>query len=317
MIWRAGQLRLHLCRHRHVADPATRVNHPRGESPASINASYAAASLTGSCRADPSSAATSATTSRAPAASTTSSSGGPVGDAADVGEHGVHLQVRGVLGEHRQVVGRVEARGSPPPAASRLSDDHDPGVGARPAPRASSGTSRCGITRGEPGARARARPSRPRGRRRPPPGTAAGRPGRGAIETIMPVGGRDLDLAAHGRQRVGVARVRRRGPAAAMSSGASAIGSTRPCAPSSRPTQSSAVDVVAEQLPERDDQQVADDVAAHLAVAGEPVLQHPRPGPAPLVVAAERGQRHPQVARRQHAELARAAGPTSRRCRRR
>ena len=65
-----------------------------------------------------------------------------------------------------------------------------------------------------------------------------------------------------------------------------------------------AVDVVAEQLPQRDDQQVADRVAVHLALAGEPVLEHPRPGLAPLVVAAQRGQRHPQVAGRQHAELA-------------
>ena len=39
-------------------------------------------------------------------------------------------------------------------------------------------------------------------------------------------------------------------------------------------------------------------------VALEPVLQHPRPGHAPLVVAAERGQRHPQVAGREDAELA-------------
>ena len=36
----------------------------------------------------------------------------------------------------------------------------------------------------------------------------------------------------------------------------------------------------------------------------EAVLQHPRPGDAPLVVAAQRGQRHPQVTGRQHAELA-------------
>ena len=45
-------------------------------------------------------------------------------------------------------------------------------------------------------------------------------------------------------------------------------------------------------------------MAAHLALALEPVLQHPRPGVAPLVVAAQRGERHPQVARREYAELA-------------
>ena len=64
-----------------------------------------------------------------------------------------------------------------------------------------------------------------------------------------------------------------------------------------------ALDRVAEQLPERHDQDVADRVAAQLRLAGEPVLDHPAPGGAPGVVAAQRGQRHPQVAGRQHAEL--------------
>ena len=45
-------------------------------------------------------------------------------------------------------------------------------------------------------------------------------------------------------------------------------------------------------------------MAAHLAVAGEAVLDDLLPRPAPVVVPAEGGQRHPQVARRQHAELA-------------
>ena len=62
-------------------------------------------------------------------------------------------------------------------------------------------------------------------------------------------------------------------------------------------------DRVPELLPEPDDQQVADHVPAHLALAGEPVLQHPGPGVAPLVLAAERRERHPQVPRRQDAEL--------------
>jgi len=44
-------------------------------------------------------------------------------------------------------------------------------------------------------------------------------------------------------------------------------------------------------------------VAAHVAVTCEAVLEHARPGVAPLVVTAERRQRHPQVARRQHPEL--------------
>ena len=61
---------------------------------------------------------------------------------------------------------------------------------------------------------------------------------------------------------------------------------------------------VSEQLPQADDEEVADHVVPHLALAGEPVLQHPRPGDAPLVAAAERGQRHPQVTGGQHPELA-------------
>ncbi len=44
-------------------------------------------------------------------------------------------------------------------------------------------------------------------------------------------------------------------------------------------------------------------VAAERAVAVEPVLQHVRPGPAGLVVTAERGQGHPQVTRRQAVQL--------------
>ena len=63
-------------------------------------------------------------------------------------------------------------------------------------------------------------------------------------------------------------------------------------------------DRVAEQLPQRDDQQVADRVAVQVARrwrSGAGATS--RPGAAPLVVAAQRGQRHPQVAGRQHAEL--------------
>ncbi len=104
---------------------------------------------------------------------------------------------------------------------------------------------------------------------------------------------------------------------AAMSIGVTAIGSTRPSAPSSRAHPVEALDVAAEQLPERDDQQVAHRVVVHLAVAAEPVLEHPRPGLPPVVVAAESGQRHPEVTRRQRAELGAQAGPSCRRCRRR
>jgi hypothetical protein len=80
-----------------------------------------------------------------------------------------------------------------------------------------------------------------------------------------------------------------------MSIGVSAIGSTRPF---------ECVDVVAQQLPQSDDQQVADHVVAHLTVAGESMLQHSGPGVAPAVVSAQRRKRHPQVAGREHPELA-------------
>jgi hypothetical protein len=40
---------------------------------------------------------------------------------------------------------------------------------------------------------------------------------------------------------------------------------------------------------------IADGVAGQLSVAAEPMLHHLAPGGAPLVVTAQRGQRHPQV----------------------
>ena len=77
--------------------------------------------------------------------------------------------------------------------------------------------------------------------------------------------------------------------------------------PAARPEQPGdpvePVDVVVQQLPERDDQQVAHRVAVHLAVGLEPVLEHLGPGLSPPVVAAQGRQRHPQVTGREHAEL--------------
>ena len=52
---------------------------------------------------------------------------------------------------------------------------------------------------------------------------------------------------------------------ATISSGTAAIGSTRPPVPSSLPTQSRPGHGVAEQVPQRDDEQVADGVAGQLA----------------------------------------------------
>ena len=59
-------------------------------------------------------------------------------------------------------------------------------------------------------------------------------------------------------------------------------------------------DGVVVQLPQRDDEQVADGVPGQRALTGEAVLQQLAPGVPPLGVVAERGQRHPQVAGRQH-----------------
>ena len=51
-------------------------------------------------------------------------------------------------------------------------------------------------------------------------------------------------------------------------------------------------------------------MVVQLALACEPVLQYAGPGSAPLVVAAQCGQCHPQVAWRQHAELTTEASKT-------
>jgi hypothetical protein len=51
----------------------------------------------------------------------------------------------------------------------------------------------------------------------------------------------------------------------------------------------------AKQLPQRDDEEVAHRVAVQLAVALESVLQDACPCTAPLVVAAQGGERHPKV----------------------
>ena len=62
-------------------------------------------------------------------------------------------------------------------------------------------------------------------------------------------------------------------------------------------------DGVVVQLPEGDDEEVAERVPAQRAVTGEAVLEHVPPGLAPLALAAQRRQRHPQVAGRKHPEL--------------
>ena len=63
------------------------------------------------------------------------------------------------------------------------------------------------------------------------------------------------------------------------------------------------LDVVAELLPQGDDQQIADRVFVQVALGLEAVLDDAGPGLAPVVVAAQRGQRLAQVAGRQDAQL--------------
>ncbi|SII80823.1 Uncharacterised protein [Mycobacteroides abscessus subsp. abscessus] len=62
-------------------------------------------------------------------------------------------------------------------------------------------------------------------------------------------------------------------------------------------------DVVAVDLPQGGDEEVADGMAVEFAVGIEAVLDDVAPGPPPVAVVAEGGQSHPQVAGRQTPEL--------------
>ena len=62
-------------------------------------------------------------------------------------------------------------------------------------------------------------------------------------------------------------------------------------------------DVVSEQLPQGQDEQVSQRVVIELTLSLETVLEHVAPGQAPLGVVAQGRQRHPQVSRRQAVEL--------------
>jgi len=63
------------------------------------------------------------------------------------------------------------------------------------------------------------------------------------------------------------------------------------------------VDVLPEQLPDGDDQEVADGMVVEGTATGEAVLQDVGPGATPFVVAAQGSQRHPQVTWWQDVEL--------------
>lgn len=77
------------------------------------------------------------------------------------------------------------------------------------------------------------------------------------------------------------------------------------------------LDMVAELLPQGDDQQIADGVLMQIALGLEAVLDDLGPGLAPVVVTAQGGQRLAQITRRQDAQLLAEAGRWSRRRRRR
>ena len=134
------------------------------------------------------------------------------------------------------------------------------------------------------------------------PGRPAGRPGCRCTERTSPV---VLATCAWPRMQAISSGLSGSSPmtSASISSGTEAIGSTRPLAAEQPGHHVQAGDRVAQPLPEPGDQQVADRVVAQRPGAGEAVLQHVGPGPAGLVVTAQRGQRHPQVARRQAVEL--------------
>ena len=136
-------------------------------------------------------------------------------------------------------------------------------------------------------------------------GQGRGSGGSSEIASIVPSEVATADLATDRAQPLGIVGVQAADLGGDLQRGQRhrqhpSAGAEQPADPVER------LDVVAQELPEADDQEVAGDVAAHLAGAGEAVLEHLRPGLAPLVVAAQGGQRHPQVAGRQHAELARS-----------
>ena len=91
---------------------------------------------------------------------------------------------------------------------------------------------------------------------------------------------------------------------ASMSSGSVLIGSTRPRTPRRPATASSAATGSPSVSISPAMQQVAHRVAGQRADAAEAVLHEGAPPAAQLVVGGQRGHRHPQVARREQAQLA-------------
>ena len=82
------------------------------------------------------------------------------------------------------------------------------------------------------------------------------------------------------------------------------IGSTRPRTPRRPADGVERRHRVAQRVDQPGDEQVADRVARQRADAAEAVLHEGAPPAAQLVVGGQRGHRHPQVARREQAQLA-------------
>ena len=205
---------------------------------------------------------------RRPTAARTSSAPSDGGDRAQdvrVGHRRVgrparrRAEVGGVRGEHLEVLLGREAGGLPRLRGEVERDEHAGAASSRRASRRL-GHQQVRQHAGEPRPGPEDDPVGGVDRLHAPPGTPAGRPARAGRRRRGPGRGRDRDLAADRARAFGLAGsmpdLRPRCPAASV-----AIGSTRPCAPSSRPTGSRPGDGVAEQLPQRDDQQVAHRVA--------------------------------------------------------
>ncbi len=258
----------------------------------------AVANLVGSWRGVPSPTARSATSSARTQPRGRRAQGPLVPDRARVDQHVVDPQAGRVLGQHVEVVLGGEAVGLA--LLGREVEHHQPAARGVLQRRPQLGHEQVRDHAGEPRARARSPPSRPR---RSLQGLRAGGRLRG-VELHR------ADLAAveatstwpRTRPRVGVAGSAPR-TSAVMSSGIAAIGSTRPRAPSSRPTSRA----------RRRGRRAAPTAPRSAGcrprarpcspVGGEAVLEDVGPGAAPVVVAAQRGQRHAQVTGREAAEL--------------
>ena len=164
---------------------------------------------------------------------------GAADGAGPVGQDGVERQVGCVL-EERPPGGRRRRSPSVSPSWRRqVEDDDDVAVRCSTRARRSAGTIRCGQHRGEPRARAEHHPVGVADRVDAPRGTAGGSGGSSAIDSMVPAVVATSTWPRTVVSASGSAGSRPR-TSAVMSSGVSAIGSTRPVAPSSRPTQSSA-----------------------------------------------------------------------------